>query len=242
MSPRWGPDPALVSSSAHVFVDSLEQPLLDVNDSHHLSRVLRLRDGEQVSMTDGQGRWRSCTFQRSTSALSVTGDIVTPPRATAPFGVAVSVPKGDRIDWIVQKLTELGTTRIVLLRSDHSVVRWDLDQASRQLLRLQSIARAAAMQSRRLSLPQIEVVQSLDELLAEGGVAVAMLGAAPVGVTRTPNVVAVGPEGGWSPREYDIVAAGEHETLGLGTTVLRTDTAAIVAGVLLAAVIRSTNS
>ena len=237
MSPRWGPDPALVSSSAHVFVDSLEQPLLDVNDSHHLSRVLRLRDGEPVSVTDGQGSWRSCTFQRSTSALSVTGDIVTPPRATAGFGVAVSVPKGDRIDGIVQKLTELGTTRIVLLRSDHSVVRWDLDQASRHLLRLQTIARAASMQSRRLSLPQIDVVQSLDELLAEGGVAVAMLGAAPVGEIRTPNVVAIGPEGGWSPREYDIVAAGDHERLGLGTTVLRTDTAAIAAGVLLAAAI-----
>lgn len=230
----WGPDPALVSSSAHVFVESLDHPSLGDADAHHLGRVLRLRDGEIVSITDGHGRWRLCEFRKTDVSLVVAGDIQSPNVGPATFGVAVSVPKGDRIDNVVQKITEIGAACIVLFRSDHSIVRWDEGQAERQLSRLRAIARSASMQSRRLSLPTLSVVSSLDALLAQGDLVIATIDGPPMVQASEHRVVAVGPEGGWSSRERDIAIRGPHATVGLGSTVLRTDTAAVAAAVVLA--------
>jgi 16S rRNA (uracil1498-N3)-methyltransferase len=143
----------------------------------------------------------------------------------------MAVAKGDRPEWAVQKLTELGVDRIIPVTAARSVVRWDPDRADRHLTRWRAVARAAAMQSRRLVLPVVEELVSLPDLLAERhpGVALAEPGGAAPGLDR-PTVL-VGPEGGWTDEEL----AGAVPTVDLGPTVLRTETAAVVAGTLLAA-------
>ena len=148
--------------------------------------------------------------------------------------------KGERPEWAVQKLTEIGVDRIVPLQTARSVVRWPLGEADRQLDRLRRVAREAAVQSRRLWLPVVGPVTGLAEAVgAESGVALASPGGAPP--TLDHPTVLVGPEGGWTDDEL----AWGAPTVSLGPTVLRTETAAVVAGTLLCALrsatVRPTN-
>jgi 16S rRNA (uracil1498-N3)-methyltransferase len=217
-----GPDPVLVASAAHVFVDDLDAPVADSDDAHHLARVLRLRTGELVTAGDGRGRWRLCTFVAA-DRLEPAGEIVTDPATLAPVTVGFGIPKGDRPEWIVQKLTEIGADRIVPLHTDRGVVRWDAARAAKHLTRLRRIAREAASQSRRTWLPVVDDVVDAASLLGEPGCALATMGGG--SLTEATSMVLVGPEGGWSQREL----TGSATTVGLGSTVLRVDTAALVA-------------
>ncbi|MFZ9629125.1 MAG: RsmE family RNA methyltransferase [Ilumatobacteraceae bacterium] len=222
-------NPHLRSSAAHVFVDSLDAPALSDEDAHHLFRVLRLRDGEVVSASDGLGRWRPCVAR--SGSLDPTGPIQ--PAAAAPaVTVAAAVPKGDRLDWMVQKLVEVGVQRIVLLDSARGVVRWDADRVPRQLDRLRRMAREAASQSRRVWLPRIEGPCAVATVLAEPGAVLADPDGEPLIPSTSLGPVLVGPEGGWDRVELAAADAAGASRVSLGATVLRVETAAVVAGVL----------
>jgi 16S rRNA (uracil1498-N3)-methyltransferase len=116
---------------------------------------------------------------------------------------------------------------MVPFMADRSVVRWDEDKSVRNHTRLVTVAREAAMQSRRSWLPAVEPVAVFDDLARRAGAALAERGGRPPTLARP--MLLVGPEGGWSERER---GAG-LPAVGLGPTVLRAETAAIVAGVAL---------
>ncbi len=216
-------DERLRRSAAHVLVGDIAAPTLDEPTRHHLVRVLRLRDGAPVTATDGRGTWRACTLRGG--ALEVDEAPVASARRDPPVTIAVAPPKGDRLDWLVAKCTEVGVDRIVLLDAARSVVRWPADRAERQLERLRRVAGEAAMQSRRVWLPEVSGPVAAVAVLADA------VAAEPGGraLTSDDTTIAVGPEGGWSPAELD--AAGEVVTLG--DTVLRVETAAVAAAVLM---------
>ncbi|HLH46067.1 MAG TPA: 16S rRNA (uracil(1498)-N(3))-methyltransferase [Acidimicrobiales bacterium] len=214
------------AAAAHVFVPDLEGPALDEADRHHLGRVLRLRSGEAVSASDGRGGWRPCRWDGA--ALSPDGPIERSPSPQPAVTVAFAVPKGDRAEWAVQKLAEVGADRIIPLLADRSVVRWDAERGDRHTARWAAVARQAAMQSRRLWLPRVEGPCAVSDI-AGPGAALAEPGGAPP-TLRHPTAL-IGPEGGWSEREL----ASGLPTVGLGPTVLRTETAAVVAAALLVA-------
>lgn len=222
-------DARLRRSAAHVVVDDLDVPVPAEGDWHHLRRVLRLRDGEPISVTDGAGRWRACELRGD--GLRAVGEVSEP--VAAPTAViAAAIPKGDRLEWLVAKCTELGVGTLVLLETERSVVRLRTDKLSRQMERLQRIAREAAMQSRRLWLPVITEPLSLAELLAaQPEVVVAEPGGRPL--TRADRAVAVGPEGGWSTAELALV--DPERRVALSPNVLRVETAAIAAAVVVGA-------
>ncbi|MGD9703324.1 MAG: 16S rRNA (uracil(1498)-N(3))-methyltransferase [Acidimicrobiia bacterium] len=222
-----GPPPQLLEAAAHVFVDDLDDPLLSDEDAHHLRRVLRLRDGEVVTVSDGAGRWRPCTLSQGT--LEPTGPVVTAAAPLPAISVAFALPKGDRPELVVQKLTEIGADVIIPMVTERSVVRWDPERAAKHGARLARVAREAAMQSRRTRLPVVEALSPFASVVGRVGAALA----APGGAwprTATPLIL-VGPEGGWSPAEL----AAARATVGLGDLVLRTETAAIMACTLLVA-------
>ncbi len=220
-------DEALRRSAGHVLVADVDTPDADAPTTHHLGRVLRLRDGAVVTVTDGAGRWRTCRWVGG--ALEPDGDVIAEPRPDD-VTVAVAPPKGDRLDWLVQKVTEVGVTRLVLLIAERSVVRWDPDRADRQLDRLRRIAGEAAMQSRRVWLPELCGPRPAAEVLASTAIA------EPAGrpVAAGDRAIAIGPEGGWSPAEL----AQAADRVSLGATVLRVETAAVVAAALMLAVRR----
>jgi 16S rRNA (uracil1498-N3)-methyltransferase len=213
-------------AAAHAFVADLEVPELAAEDRHHLERVLRLRAGEDVTVSDGAGRWRLCRFA---AALVPAGEIVEDERPSPPVAVAVALTKGERLDWAVQKLTELGVDMVVPFTASRSVVRWDEARARHHVERLRRIANQAAMQSRRTWLPVVDELRSFAEVAARPGAALAEPGGSPPSLERP--VVLVGPEGGWAEDE----AAGGLPRVSLGPTVLRVETAAVAAGTLLCA-------
>ena len=252
------------SAAAQVLVSDLDSPELEPDDLHHLQRVLRLRVGQEVCATNGAGGWRSCAFSASheLEALGETHQELPP---EYPVTVGFAVVKGERPELIVQKLTELGVDRIWPFMAQRSVVRWDEEKTVKQLERLRRVARESCAQSRRLWLPEVgaavggaasggsaaatgvagggaavggsagdstrpgraERLASFEQVRNSGAVLANMGGSA---LKRADRIVLVGPEGGWDSAESQgatCVSLGEH--------VLRAETAAITAGVLLTA-------
>ena len=189
--------------------------------------MLRLRAGDTVTVSDGAGGRLVCRFG---PALEPAGEIERAPRPSPPVTVAFAVVKGQRPEWAVQKLTEVGVDRIVPLLAARSVVRWPAGEAGAQVARLRRVAREAAVQSRRIWLPAVEAVTPFAALAVEAGAAVAHPGGGPPSLVHP--LVLIGPEGGWD--EAELAAAGVAH-VGLGPSVLRTETAAVVAGALLCA-------
>ena len=212
----------------HVFVADLGQPMLDADDRHHLARVLRVRPGDAITVSDGRGRWRPCRFG---DPVEPTGPVVEVPAPEPALTIAFAPVKGDRPELVVQKLTELGVDRIVPFLAERSVVRWDGERAHRHVERLRKVAREAAMQSRRCRLPDVAEVARFSDLVANDRGAVALAereGQPPSLLCRT---VLIGPEGGWSPGELALSVP----TVALGDQVLRAETAAITAAGVLTA-------
>ena len=217
-----------VSARAHVFVTDLGRPVLGAADRHHLTRVLRLPPGSEVTAADDAGRWRPCRLTGG-DTLAVDGPEVVDTPPEPPLTVAFALVKGDRPELVVQKLTELGVDSIVPFVAARSVVRWDATKAIRQADRLKDISRQAAMQCRRTRLPAVAPVATFGEVAAHDGAALADAdGEAP---TLGHPVLLVGPEGGWTPAER----SSGLPIVRLGAYVLRAETAAIAAGVLLTA-------
>jgi 16S rRNA (uracil1498-N3)-methyltransferase len=170
-------------------------------------------------VTDGHGGWREC---RAVGGLiEPGGEARYEPAPIDPLTIAFAIPKQDRPEWIVQKLTEIGVDRIVVLHAERSVVRWDPARAEKHLAKLRRVAREAMQQSRQVWLPKIDGPIGSTDLLA--GAVVAEPGGRDLAAAD--RSIAIGPEGGWSPGELEL-AAGQ---VSLGTTVLRVETAALVA-------------
>jgi 16S rRNA (uracil1498-N3)-methyltransferase len=213
---------------AHAFVPDPEAPELGDDDLHHLLRVLRVRPGEEVTVSDGAGRCRPCRMGPG-GLLEPAGEVVVVPRPRPAVAVGVALTKGDRPEVAVQKLTELGVDRILPFVADRSVARWEGERAVRHVGRLRRVAREAAVQARLTFLPEVADLTDFASVAALPGAARCDRGGGPPGLDRP--VLLVGPEGGWSDAERD----RGLPVVGLGPTTLRAETAAIAAGALLTA-------
>ncbi len=222
-------NPLLRESSAHVFVDDISCPELHDDDLRHLTKSLRLKDGESVSVSDGAGKWRMCTF-RTNAGLEIVGDLFTENVPMPELTIALSPVKSDRTDLAVEKMTEIGIDTVMVLSPlRRSVVRWDNEKARHHVERLSRIARNASMQSRRVFLPKIVGPISLKEALSLPDAAVADP-EGDVDIAQC-SVVVIGPEGGFDAEERESAPV----LVGLGGSVLRAETAAIVAATLMVA-------
>ena len=215
---------ALRNSTAHVFVDAINAPVLDEVDAHHLLRVLRVKPSDAVTVSDGKGKWCSAVLNADAS-INATSEVFTTVAPSWHLTVAFSLVKGDRPEWTVQKLTEIGIDEIVVLAPTvRSVVRWDHDRSNKNIERLRRVAREAAMQSRRTWLPNVHGVTELSTIAN-------LFIADPSGVCldASHRAIAVGPEGGFAPQETEDCDG----LVSLGDTVLRAETAAVSAAVLM---------
>ena len=217
----------------HVLVDTRQLvgvaaiPIADEVE-HHLRRVVRLADGALVSVSDGEGRWLMCMVRHQSGGLLLepTG---APAADVAARGVrlATAIPKGDRIDWLIQKATELGVAEVTLLHTERSVVRWTPDRAEKQVARLRRISDEALRQSRRVW--RMTIIGPFDAAAVLPAAVLAEPGGR--GLSAADELVAIGPEGGWTDTELSLASA----RVDLGEAILRTETAAIAGAVLAAA-------
>lgn len=218
-----------ITAAAHAFVDDLDAPRLAPDDHHHLARVLRLAPGTLITVGDGAGRWRPVRLAAGDQpAVEIAGDVVADPRPDPRITIAFALVKGDKPELTVQKVTELGADRIVPFVAERSVVRWDGAKATRHGERLATIARQAAMQSRRTWVPEVAPLATFGEAARLPGAALADRAGDALSLVH-PTLL-IGPEGGWATAERAIglprVRIARH--------VLRAETAAITACALLA--------
>ncbi|RZA20136.1 MAG: 16S rRNA (uracil(1498)-N(3))-methyltransferase [Lysobacteraceae bacterium] len=205
----------------------------------HLLRVLRLQVGDACVLFNGDGHdydARIVSAGKRDASVQVTAarkvDNESPLRITLLQGIA----RGEKMDWILQKATELGVARILPATSDRSEVKLDAQRADKRLAHWRGIVVSACEQSGRAVLPEVAAPQPLPQAAALrggrgfildpfAGQSLASLRDAELGECT----IAIGPEGGWSPRDREQLVAAGYQGLRLGPRVLRTETAGIAA-------------
>jgi 16S rRNA (uracil1498-N3)-methyltransferase len=235
--------------SKRVYVDEILTPgsLVDLPEATalHLAKVMRVRNGDELVLFTGDGREFAGTVQsvRGSRVVAAVGAPHTVDRES-PLAVTLtqSIARGDRMDLIVQKATELGVMRIIPVLSRRSVVRLDAAQAESKAAHWRSIAINACEQCGRNRLPVVETPRPLTEHLAVPTTPGPRLlldpePGADAAHHRIDGVVeiAIGPEGGFDSEELEAFRICGFSSVSLGPRVLRTETAAIAAIVWLQA-------
>ena len=229
--------------------------MLSTDETHHLTRVLRLKPGDEAFVFDGRGHEYRCSFlkvEKDCARLEVIEELLDTVESPVRITLGQSLAKAEKFDLIVQKATELGVSSIVPLLADHADVKLTGERWEKRLDRWQRISLEALKQCGRRTIVEIRDPMSLRELLdieaprpgeqpvetrvvfvfsEKGGAFVdAALAAAAAASAVT---VLVGPEGGWSDDEFSLFAERGVKPVTLGPRTLRTETAAIVATALI---------
>ena len=234
----------------HLFADPSaigeDQITVTGADVNHIRNVLRMKPGGEISVSDGvTAREYLCRIEEITpekvllAVVSVTGRETELPVRVLLFQ---GLPKADKMEWIIQKTTELGVSEIIPVANARSVVRLDADRGAKKTKRWQSIAESAAEQSRRRIVPTVREPVSFAEALSMAGEAETKLipyehfdGDADTkelirGICPGSTVaVFIGPEGGYEPSEIEAARAAGVVPVTLGKRILRTETAGIAA-------------
>ena len=229
----------------HFFADPScvdgEQIRLAGSDVNHMKNVLRMKPGEEVWVSDGEGMDYFCSvegYEEKEAVLRVVKKEVSQTELASRLILFQGLPKGDKMEWIVQKAVELGVYQIIPTACRRCVVKLDPKKEEKKRLRWQSIAESAAKQSRRNIIPHIhEVVKfgqavdyakNLDITLIPYELAEDMEKTKQIFETIQPGQsigIFIGPEGGFD--ESEIVLAQENgiSPITLGKRILRTETA-----------------
>ncbi len=211
--------------------------ILDPDESHHLSRVLRLLPGAIVYSFDGKGAEYECEVKRVSkehTELSIIARLSNEVESSLQLTLGQALVKGDKFDWIVQKATELGVTRLVPLLTEHSEFKKAEGREAR-LQRWRRIALEATKQCGRRHLIEISEVQSFAQFCTPKADGLRLIfserkGQPIAGIERAIAVtIAIGPEGGWGEQELLQAEASGFIPIHLGNRILRTETAAVAA-------------
>ncbi|GAX91550.1 16S rRNA (uracil(1498)-N(3))-methyltransferase [Effusibacillus lacus] len=224
------------------------------DDVKHITRVLRMQPGAQVICADGTGRSYLVRLTELGQDAAV-GDIIKPLQENVEPEVKLTLvqglPKGDKMDLIVQKGTEVGITHFVPVETARTIVQYDAKKESKRRDRWQRIAKEAAEQAHRTVIPMIEEVQPFRQWLAQKAasfdlILLAYEGETPHGlrqeldrhaggVSDTGGSIAliVGPEGGLDPEEVAVATQSGARVITLGPRILRTETAGPVAAAMI---------
>ncbi|WP_326730362.1 16S rRNA (uracil(1498)-N(3))-methyltransferase [Streptomyces phaeochromogenes] len=223
--------------------------VLDGPEGRHAVSVKRLRAGEDVVLTDGQGRWVDGVVKAAEGKdrLVVTGiaEVREEPEPVPRITVVQALPKGDRGELAVETMTETGVDEIVPWAASRCITQWKGERGLKALGKWRATAREAGKQSRRVRFPLVADAMTTKQVaafLAEADLGVVLhedrgYGSQPLASVELPSsgriVLVVGPEGGVSPAELEAFAAAGAKACRLGRSVLRTSTAGTAATALL---------
>ena len=231
-----------------VYVDAVLEPgarlTLTGGAAGHLTRVLRLRPKAALKLFNGRGgEFRASIERAQGSKVTVAIGEHEPIERESPFPLTLAqgVSRGERMDLVVQKATELGVARLVPLLTERSIVRLNGEQSDRKSSHWRAIAIAACEQCGRNRLPEVALPAQLREFLRQPSGAGVRLLLSPSATRRIEDVsrpaggatVLIGPEGGLSDAEQEDALTAGFTAVNLGPRVLRTETAAIASLTLL---------
>lgn len=219
---------------------------LDGDAAAHARRVLRLGPGDALTLFNGDGWDYPGTLVAARGErlqLRLGGRVAAAAESPLALTLVQGVSRGERMDIVLQKATELGVARIVPVLTTRSVVRLDARQAGRRLAHWRGVVIAACEQCGRARLPVVDLPLPLDAWLDAAAPAGARLLLAPGAPRSLAAAVAgagaatllIGPEGGLAPAEQQAAGRAGYEPVRLGPRVLRTETAAIAAIAILQA-------
>lgn len=220
-------------------VDTLASGELTItgDEHHYLFRVRRLTIGDAIEVADADGRVAVARVRSiaADAAVVVVDAIAAAPGPRLRVTVLQALIKGERMEWCIEKLAEVGADEIVLIDTARAVVRLEGDRAEARRARLESVARAAARQSRQ-GMPTVVGPMGFVAALAATSAATRLV-CHPAAHDRplawpsgTPSVaILVGPEGGLTADEVDRAVASGYQPVSLGAGVLRAETAGVVA-------------
>jgi len=206
--------------------------------AQHVAKALRLKAGDALVVFDGRGGEYDATIQRidrDRVDVKVGAWSEADRESALAIGLVQGLPEADKMDWIIQKATELGVGWIQPIVCERSVVRLSGERAERRAAHWTRVAIAAAEQCGRTHIPEVRPVQTfIHWIAAPASVARWMLvpGAEPLAARSSPVApleLVVGPEGGFSEREHGLALDRGCEPVSLGPRVLRTETAPIAA-------------
>jgi len=218
--------------------------IIQEDDYHHIVRVMRMNVGDKIYCVNNDQQVAQCSIE-NIFENEVTAKVVQWLEGEIELPVSVSIvsglPKGDKLEWIIQKGTELGAYEFIPFIAARSVVKWDEKKGAKKLIRWNKIAKEAAEQSHRTMIPEVSTPISMKELIkrsksydvkiiayeeeAKEGES-AMLTKKLQSMTKGQTILALfGPEGGLSESEVNLLKEQDFVTCGLGPRILRTETA-----------------
>ncbi|AYC29624.1 16S rRNA (uracil(1498)-N(3))-methyltransferase [Paenisporosarcina cavernae] len=212
-------------------------------DAKHISKVMRMSVGDQIIVVNNGNAYRTEIDSLEDRVVHVKTIAAIPFSNELPVHVTIAcgLPKGDKLELITQKATELGVSEIIPFQAERSIVKWEPSKSTKKLERLNRIAKEAAEQSHRTVIPTIQNVQSFGSLLNREGNDHHLFFAYEEQAKRTDRTsfsehlrtidfgqsifIAFGPEGGFSPNEAQQFIAAGFKPIALGPRILRTETA-----------------
>ncbi|KAB2338609.1 16S rRNA (uracil(1498)-N(3))-methyltransferase [Cytobacillus depressus] len=218
------------------------------DDYHHIVRVMRMKEGDNLICVDPMKKSAVCSIAEITSE-KVIAEVVKweeeSPELPINITIVSGLPKGDKLEWIIQKGTELGAYRFIPFISARSVVKWDEKKGAKKLERWQKIAKEAAEQSHRTNLPEVITPQNMKALIkiaedydykliafeeeAKQGEK-SELYKTLANIKQSQSLMIVfGPEGGLTEQEVSLLKENGFHACGLGPRILRTETAPLYA-------------
>jgi 16S rRNA (uracil1498-N3)-methyltransferase len=226
----------------------VDQPLaagallaLPAQAGEHVARVLRLVAGDKITLFNGDGYDYSAVIEtvgKRDVAVQVLSAASVDNESPLPLTLAQGVARGEKMDLIVQKATELGVTRIVPLLTERSEVKLDAARAEKRLAHWRAVAASACEQSGRARLPELVPAVPLEawlrDLQDQGALRLALLPegtqkASALRFTPAGGILVVGPEGGLGQRDVSTLTDAGFQGLRLGPRILRTETAGLAA-------------
>lgn len=216
-----------------------EDLVLEGEQARYLGRVLRLAPGDRIGVFNSDaGEWQAeiTALSKTTVTLRLLDQLPTTTESPLKTHLVQGISRGERMDFVVQKATEMGVKRITPVLTDHGMVRLDDARATKRQQHWQRIAGSACEQCGRIRPPLIDAPVSLNSWFGSATPAEstqlvlrpdATSSLAAIDSRDTKICFLVGPEGGLSEREYDDAAAAGFTPVSLGPRVLRTETAAL---------------
>lgn len=229
---------------ARFFVDkekiSENRIIIDTSDAHHIARSLRMAEGDEVVVCDGEGGEYRCVLNKIRDDECLC-DIIEKIDSSAEPNIVITLcmayPKGDKLETVIQKAVELGVSRIIPFESSRCIKRPKAEKAEKQNARLSKIAEEAAKQCGRAKIPTVSQPMSFNQMLNEATKAdISVLcyenedGLTVKDILKKTNKpssisVIVGSEGGFSPDEANAAIDAGCISVSLGNRILRCETA-----------------
>ena len=214
---------------------------LGERQARYLGRVLRLVSGDTVQVFNGtDGEWTATIerFGKNEAILILKDPVVNEAESPLRLHLVQGISRGERMDFVVQKATEIGAKRITPVLTDHGVVKLDSRRAGKRRDHWQRVAESACEQCGRFRPPLIDMPSRLNDWFGSArdrdSTELVLKPDAPDGLSdagspQTKLCLLIGPEGGFSDREYDDADVAGFRAVSIGPRILRTETAAVAA-------------